>query len=99
MPKNIIVENADNEWLGPSPCGFVSEVNGPDAGEVPAFVPTRYGRVRLCGHEMVLSAVSKPQNTGLNGSLPRWGSRRSSGQGGSRGLCSRRGPCVVESVR
>ena len=35
MPKNIIVENADNEWLGPSPCGFVSEVNGPDAGVKP----------------------------------------------------------------
>ena len=47
IPKNIIVKNADNEWLGPSPCGFVSEVNGLDAGEVPAFVPTRHELLQI----------------------------------------------------
>ena len=47
MPKNTVVKNADNEWLGPYPFGYVSEVNGPDAAEVPAFVPTRYELLQI----------------------------------------------------
>ncbi len=47
MPKNTVVENADNEWLEPSPFGYVSEVNGPDAAEIPAFVPTRHELLQI----------------------------------------------------
>ena len=47
MRKNRVVENADNELLLPSPYGFVSEVNGPDAVEVPDFVPTRHELLQI----------------------------------------------------
>ena len=47
MPKNTVVENADNELLEPSPFGYVSEVNGPDAAEVLAFVPTRHELLQI----------------------------------------------------
>ena len=43
MSRARVVSNADNEWLEPlGPIGHVSEVNGPDAAEVPAFVATRH---------------------------------------------------------
>ena len=46
--KNKVVSNSDNEWLGPMwGCGFVDEVNGPGAEEIPSFTPTRHELIQL----------------------------------------------------
>jgi len=45
------IENADNMYLQPfAGCGFVEEVNGPGAREVPEFTPTKAELLVLVKH-------------------------------------------------
>ena len=69
--RRTLEQNADNRLLEPfGPIGYVAEVNGPDAAEVPAFVPTRDELMQLAKYwaELELDLTYLMASTGTVGS-------------------------------